>query len=215
MHRSGFLASFTTISFHGTSGSAIAGKAVLGAPGHHRRAPTITYRSWTCVYLRKVSVFAKRTSFVASYREFLLPRVECRVRPCVLDQQLVASECERLARTFVTRQFPAEIAGEGVHRAGETLVLKQFRVAVTAQVFVSCRVECDICLLTMCMDHPPLRPAVSRRSLNAQKRFLSPISRNRRRVTIARSLQRLSLLCETPRISDATVCTWIGVRCTR
>jgi len=53
------------------------------------------------------------------------PRVECRVRPCVLEEELVANERERLARTFVTRQFPSETAGKVIHRAVETVAVKQ------------------------------------------------------------------------------------------
>jgi hypothetical protein len=43
---------------------------------------------------REMIVFAKRTSFVANYREFFLPGVERCVTGCALKEQLVASERE-------------------------------------------------------------------------------------------------------------------------
>jgi hypothetical protein len=55
-----------------------------------------------------VSVFAKRTSFVASYREFLLPGVERCVTGYFLKEWHVASKREKLARAFVT----AALAGQ-------------------------------------------------------------------------------------------------------
>ena len=52
---------------------------------------------------REMIVFAKRTSFVANYREFFLPGVERCVTGCALKEQLVASERE---------------AGEGLYSDG-------------------------------------------------------------------------------------------------
>ena len=70
----------------------------------------------------------------------MLPRVERRVRRRVWEEHLVASECERLASTFATRQFPSEISAKVVHRAAETVALKQVLRRVAARVFVSCPV---------------------------------------------------------------------------
>jgi hypothetical protein len=52
-------------------------------------------------------VFAKRTSFVANYREFFLPAVERCVTGCAFKEQLVASEREA-GEGFVMRALVGE-----------------------------------------------------------------------------------------------------------
>jgi len=68
--------------------------------------------AWDYLSLREMIVFAKRTSFVARYREFWRQTVERCVTDCVLEEELVASEVKNLATTFVTRRFPPENSSE-------------------------------------------------------------------------------------------------------